>query len=106
MDSHQSKKDQVLREIGIKTILTMRSENRMSTLRDLAEILEKCDSVTWLTTDEQIVSILEFMLWDAVRVGISLHLSGTSPCLLFDLERLVTLTKNALGKFITRFRDK
>ena len=38
------------------------------------------------------------MLWDAFRLGISLHLSGTSPCLLFDLERLITLTKNALGE--------
>ena len=94
------------RDLILKAPLNMTSDNRMSTLRDMAEILEKCDSVAWLVTDEQIVSILEFLLWDSVRLGISLHLSGTSPCLLFDLERLLTLTKNALGKRLEFVRDK
>ena len=38
------------------------------------------------------------MLWDCLKVGVSFHLSGTSPCMMFDLERLMTLTKNSLGK--------
>ena len=44
------------------------------------------------------VAILEYMLWDCLKVGVSFHLSGTSPCMMFDLERLMTLTKNSLGK--------
>ena len=63
----------------------------------MAEILEKCDSVNWLVTNEKVVGILEYLLWDSLRIGVSYHLSGTSPCLMFDLERLLILTKNALG---------
>ena len=74
-------------------------DNRIATLRTLAEILEKCDgAVTWLITNEKVVAILEYMLWDCLKVGVSFHLSGTSPCMMFDLERLMTLTKNSLGK--------
>ena len=69
----------------------------MATLRDLAQILEKCDSVTWLVTNDKVISILEFMLWDCLKEGVSYHLSGTSPCMMFDLERLLVLTKNSLG---------
>ena len=76
-------------------------DNRMATLRDMAEILEKTESVVWLVKNEKVVSILEFLLWDSFRIGMSLHLSGTSPCLCFDLERLLALTKNALGKNFT-----
>ena len=73
-------------------------DNRIATLRDMAEILEKCDSVVWLVKNEKTVSILEFLMWDAFRTGVSYHLSGTSPCIFFDLDRLLTLTKNALGR--------
>ena len=64
----------------------------------MATILEKCESVVWLVRNEKVVSILEFLLWDSFREGMSYHLSGTSPCICFDLERLLALAKNALGE--------
>ena len=73
-------------------------DNRTATLRDMATILEKCESVVWLVKNEKVVSILEFLLWDSFREGMSYHLSGTSPCICFDLERLLALARNALGE--------
>ena len=72
---------------------------RDATLKKLAEILEECKSEVWLLTKSALITILEYMLWDAARMGLSLHLSGSSPCLLYDLERLLALTRNAMGKW-------
>ena len=70
----------------------------MATLQMLASILESCNSPIWLTTNEKLVGILEYCLWDALRLGISQHCSGSAPCLAFDCDRLLMLTRRALGK--------
>ena len=71
---------------------------RMATLQIIASILEGCNSPVWFATNEKLIGILEYCLWDALRLGISQHCAGTAPCLSFDLDRLLTLTRKALGK--------
>ena len=73
------------------------SESRDATLSLLADILNDCDSPSWFLANEKLVTIVEYMLWDATKLGLSQHLSGTAPCLLYDLERLLSLVRHALG---------
>jgi len=73
------------------------SESRDATLSLLADILNACESPSWFLANEKLVTIVEYMLWDATKLGLSQHLSGTAPCLLYDLERLLSLVRHALG---------
>ena len=73
-------------------------ESRDATLSLLATILTDCESPSWLLANEKLVTVMEYMLWDATRIGLAQHLSGTAPCLLYDLERLLSLIRRALGR--------
>ena len=75
----------------------MNLECRGTTLQIAAKLLNNCDSPIWLVCNEKLVSQLEYLLWDALREGISQHLSGSAPCILYDLDRMLTLIRKALG---------
>ena len=64
----------------------------------MANILEKCDSPTWLVTNEKIQKVLEYLLWDSFKCGISQNLAGCAPCIFLDTDRLLALLRKALGK--------
>ena len=61
-------------------------------------ILEKCESPTWLVTNEKIQKVLEYLLWDSIKTGISQNLAGCAPCIFLDTDRLLALLRRALGK--------
>ena len=64
----------------------------------VAKLLNQCDSPVWLVCNEKLTAQLEYLLWDAMREGISQHLAGSAPCILYDLDRLLTLIRKALGE--------
>ena len=97
MDFLMYQRDQVLK----LTAISKRNrfiDCRNATLSILASLLSDCESPSWLLANEKLLTIVEYMLWDAARLGLSQHLSGTAPCLLYDLERLLALVRKALGK--------
>ena len=71
--------------------------NKMAAIRSLADLLSECQSPTWLVTNEVVMKRLEYLLWESLRQGMSEHLAGSAPCVTFDLDRLLTLTRKALG---------
>ena len=73
--------------------------NKVATLRNMADLLTECQSPTWLVTNDVVMKRLEYLLWDSLKSGISEHLAGSAPCLTFDLDRILMLTRKALGKF-------
>ena len=63
----------------------------------MGDILSKCDSPSWLVCNENLLIRLEYLLWESLKTGVSHHLSATAPCLAYDLERLMTLIRKAMG---------
>ena len=64
------------------------------------DILDSCCAdPEWLITNEGFFRIVEFLLWDTFREGISTHLAGATPCLFPDTDKLLALIRKALGKY-------
>ena len=63
----------------------------------MATILEKCESPTWLVTNDNVQKILEYLLWDSIKCGVSQNLAGCAPCIFLDTDRLLALLRKALG---------
>ena len=72
-------------------------ECKNASLQIVADILTKCKSPIWLVSNEKVQVRLEYMLWESLKVGVSHHLAASAPCLAYDLERLATLIRKALG---------
>ena len=64
----------------------------------LTDLLDECSEPVWLVTNTDIIKTIEFALWESLRLGISGHLAGLTPCTAHDLDRLLALLRKAIGK--------
>ena len=67
------------------------------TLGLFSKLLAICDEPEWAVTNENFYKILEYMLWDAFKKGISLHLAECSKCVFIDLDIMLALLSKAIG---------
>ena len=63
------------------------------------EILEKQFVAEWLLTNPKMMQVVQFLLWEQFREGISNHCANASPCIFIELDQLMGLVKTALGDF-------
>ena len=63
----------------------------------VTDMLMTCDEPEWVVSNEKFLKVMEYMLWDTLRSGISLHLAGCSQCIFVDLDRLMALLSKSLG---------
>lgn len=52
----------------------------------------------WLLSKDDMLQIIEYMLWEDLREGISEHCAGVSVCHFNELDKRLTLIKSALGE--------
>ena len=71
------------------------------TLGLFSKLLSICDEPEWVVTNENFLKILEYMLWDAFKKGISLHLAECTKCVFIDLDIMLALLSKALGRRIS-----
>ena len=64
----------------------------------VTDMLSACDEPEWAVSNEKFYKVMEYMLWDTFRSGLTLHLAGCSQCIFVDLDRLMALLSKALGK--------
>ena len=64
----------------------------------LTDLLDECSEPAWIVTNTDLIKVVEFALWESLRVGISGHLAGHSPCSPHELDRLLALFRKAIGK--------
>ena len=67
------------------------------TLGLFSRLLAVCDEPEWAVTNEKFVKVLEYMLWDAFKKGVSMHLAECSKCVFIDLDIMLALLSKALG---------
>ena len=71
-----------------------------SQVLDLAlEILEKHSVAEWILTTPKMMQILQFLLWEQYREGISNHCANASPCIFIELDQFMGVLKTALGEY-------
>ena len=61
------------------------------------EILKTDEAAVWIISNEKFRQVLEFHLWDFLRLAASNHVHGVTPCTAPELDDLLVLMKNALS---------
>ena len=61
------------------------------------DLLEKPDVSDWMLTNEKFLGVLEYLLWDQFRTGISSHCAEATPCILIECDMLMTMIRQAMG---------
>ena len=51
----------------------------------------------WIANNQEFLKILEFMMTESLRRGLSQHVAEVTPCVAYDLQKLMTLCNLALG---------
>ena len=64
----------------------------------VTDMLDTCSEPKWLVSNDSFQKYLEFVLWESFRYGVSLHCSGSGPCLWIDTDKLLALIRKAMGK--------
>ena len=64
----------------------------------VTDLLDDCQEPEWLVSNVEAMRYVEYCLWESFRLGVTLHLSGSAPCIWIDTEKILTLTRKALGK--------
>lgn len=52
----------------------------------------------WMARKPEFKQILEYVLTEALRRGVSQHLAEITPCVAYDLQKIITLGNAALGE--------
>ena len=52
----------------------------------------------WMSRKPEFKGILEYMMTEALRRGVSQHLAEITPCVANDLQKILTMGHMALGK--------
>lgn len=55
----------------------------------------------WMAKNQEFQRILEFMMTEALRRGLSQHMAEVTPCVAYDLQKILTLCHLALGKYFS-----
>ena len=63
----------------------------------LSKILLQKEAV-WMAKKPEFKQIFEYMMTEALRRGVSQHLAEITPCVAYDLQKIITLGHAALGK--------
>ena len=64
----------------------------------VTEILETDDAAEWIVSNCRFQQILEFHLWNHLRVAVANHVSGAAVHSTRDLDIMLSLAHNALGE--------
>ena len=64
----------------------------------LGEILIKKEP-EWMAKKKEFCKVVELVLMEVIRRGMSYHLSGASPCSTNDYAKIITLCHYSLGKY-------
>ena len=66
--------------------------------RMVTEMLETDDAAEWIVSNQYFQQILEFHLWNYLRVAVANHVSGKAVHSTRDLDIMLSLAHNALGE--------